>query len=163
MGQRRRHRHDERRAVVPGRVEGWRHGHGSPRRPLNPGDHRQAGSGRWRGRPRVGSLAPGRQRAVARRRWGGSGRASGSWRLAGARHAGALRAPPTRRPWRRRQTPLQRRAVDSQYARRQGAAIRSAGSRGSPQVPPGARGAVTARLGRYVRNPAGRSVRLPAP
>ena len=48
-----------------------RHRHGAPRRPVNPFDHRQARRGCGRGRTRVGALAPGRLRAVARSRRAG--------------------------------------------------------------------------------------------
>ena len=65
----------------------------APRRPVNPGDHRQARTGRcWHCRARVRALAPGRLRAVARSSRRRAGRIARSGRLAGAHHAGALYA-----------------------------------------------------------------------
>ena len=86
----RRHRQRRLTAVVPPGAQGWRHRQGAPRRPVNPGDHRQARRRCWHCRARVRALAPGRLRSIARSRRRRACGIAGSGRLAGRRtHDGA--------------------------------------------------------------------------
>ena len=81
-------------------------------------------------RSRVGALAPGRLRSVARSSRRRAGGIAGSGRLAVTGHAGALRTPPARSTRRRRQAALPGGRVAAQRGRRERPCARPGGIQG---------------------------------